>query len=408
MNIYLVGGAVRDALLGLPVTEQDWVVVGATVDGMRAAGYRQVGKDFPVFLHPKNQQEYALARQERKSAPGYHGFAMDAGPQVTLEEDLLRRDLTVNAIAQAPDGTLIDPYGGQADLRNKVLRHVSPAFAEDPVRILRLARFAARFAPLGFIVAEETLALCRTMVAAGEVDALVPERVWKETERALMGPQPGSYFATLRAAGALETLFPELAALFGIPQRAEYHPEVCSGVHTLMCLNHAAQQGYALPTRVAALCHDFGKALSPAPQLPRHIGHEGSGVPLVAAFCQRLRVPNACRDVALVHTEEHLNIHRVKELRPDTLLRLLEKLRALKDPEFFTQVLHASYCDARGRLGLAASAYPQVDYLRSAAQAAGAVTAAQVMALGAKGAEVSQQLSKARVQALGVWKQSWV
>ncbi len=404
MKIYLVGGAVRDALLGLPVHERDWVVVGATPESMKAAGYKQVGKDFPVFLHASSKEEYALARQERKTAAGYHGFDFATGAEVTLEQDLARRDFTVNAIAQAEDGSLIDPYGGQKDLAAKVLRHVSPAFAEDPVRILRLARFAARFAPLGFTVAPETIALCQQMVAAGEVDALVPERVWKETERALMGERPSVYFETLRACNGLSKLFPELHALFGVPQRADYHPEVDSGVHTLMCIDVAAREKFALEVRVAALCHDYGKARTPVAEWPSHRGHDARGVPLVEAFCIRARVPNACRDIAVIHTAEHLLIHSVRQLRPKTLLELLERMRAFKDARVFSMVCEASICDARGRLGFENCDYSQVDYLAEAARIAGALQAKDVMAEGVAGKDIGPALFAKRLAALSAWK----
>ena len=404
MKRYLVGGAVRDGLLGLPVQERDWVVVGASPERMKAEGYLQVGKDFPVFLHPSTKEEHALARQERKTAAGYHGFAFNTGSEVTLEEDLLRRDFTINAIAQAEDGTLTDPHGGQADLAAKVIRHVSPAFAEDPVRILRLARFATRFAPMGFTIAEETIALCQQMVAAGEVDALVPERVWKETERALMHERPSVFFQTLKRVGALPKLFPELAALFGVPQRADYHPEVDTGVHVLMCIDYGAAQNYPLATRVAALCHDYGKALTPPAEWPSHRMHEMRGIPLVEAFCERLRLPNHLREVALIETAEHLNVHRVQELRPATLLELLERMKALKSPEVFERVLEASLCDARGRLNFENAAYPQVDYLRAAAKVAGALSARDVMAEGAVGAAIGPALFAKRQRALTDWK----
>lgn len=443
MKRYLVGGAVRDALLGLPVGEQDWVVTGATPEELVAAGYRPVGKDFPVFLHPETKDEHALARTERKSGRGYHGFTFHTGPEVTLEDDLRRRDLTVNAIARGDDGVLVDPHGGRRDLDARVLRHVSAAFAEDPVRVLRLARFAARFAPLGFTVAEETLALCRRLVEAGEVDALVAERVWKETERALMGEsalpslaqtgadalppgrpslaaraadgsaiqdtpvqpryRPSVYFETLRACGALARLFPELEALFGVPQRADYHPEVDSGVHTLMCVDAAARMGFGLEVRVAALCHDYGKAKTPPWSLPGHPGHDARGLPLVEAFCERLRVPNRCREVALVHTREHLLVHTVRQLRPKTLQELLERMRAFKDAALFERVCEACLCDARGRLGFEHCDYTQTAYLREAAAVAGQLQARDVIADGVQGAEIGPALAARRTQALEAW-----
>ncbi|ROH93150.1 multifunctional CCA addition/repair protein [Stagnimonas aquatica] len=420
MKRYLVGGAVRDALLGLQAREQDWVVVGASPEDMVAAGYRPVGKDFPVFLHPETKEEHALARTERKSGRGYHGFTFHTGPEVTLEEDLIRRDLTINAIARDDDGRLVDPYGGQRDLQARVLRHVSPAFAEDPLRVLRLARFAARFAPLGFSVAPETLALCRRLVNEGEIDHLVAERVWKETERALMqtlapplsesaavtpaqASRPSVYFEILRACGALARLFPELEALFGVPQRADYHPEVDSGVHTLMCIDAAARLGFGLEVRVAALCHDYGKALTLPSRWPSHHGHDLAGLPLVERFCERLRVPKVCREVALIHTREHLLVHQVRQLRAKTLLELLERMKAFKDERQFALVCEACLCDARGRLGYEDCDYPQLDYLRAAAAEAAQLQARAVMAEGIVGAAIGPALAEMRTARLGEW-----
>ena len=404
MRRYLVGGAVRDALLGLAAKEKDWVVVGATPGEMQAAGYLPVGRDFPVFLHPQTKEEHALARSERKSGRGYHGFTFHAGPEVTLEQDLMRRDLTVNAIAQDEDGRLIDPCGGQRDLKEKVLRHVSPAFGEDPVRVLRVARFHARFAPLGFRIAEETMQLMRAMVQSGEVDALVPERVWKETERALMGEKPGTFFRTLHECGALARVMPELAALSGVPQRADYHPEVDSLVHTLMCVDAAARAEAPLPVRYSALVHDLGKAATPQQEWPSHRMHEMRGLPLVQQFSDRLRVPNPCRDLALIVTREHLNVHRVRELRPQTLLELLERMQALKKNAVFEQALLACDCDARGRLGFEDCAYPQIDYLRAAAAVANQVEASAVVADGHSGAAVGEELKRRRTDALVQFK----
>ena len=407
MKRYLVGGAVRDRLLDLPVHERDWVVVGATPEALLAQGYRQVGKDFPVFLHPQTKEEHALARTERKSGHGYRGFAVQAGPEVTLEYDLLRRDLTINAIAEDEDGGLIDPHGGQRDLEQRLLRHVSPAFAEDPVRILRLARFHARFAPLGFRVADDTLALMRDMVAAGEVDHLVPERVWQETQKALLqAAQPSVYFQTLRACGALARVMPELDALAGVPQRADYHPEVDSLVHTLMCVDAAVRAGHELPVRYSALVHDLGKAKTPQSEWPSHRMHDQRGVPLVEAFSERLRVPAALRDLAVIHTREHLLVHRVRELRPQTLLELLERLLALRDPQRFEQVLQACESDARGRLGFEDCAYPQSDYLRAAAAAALEIGNAQVLADGHAGAAIGKELKRRRIERLIAFKAS--
>ena len=407
MKRYLVGGAVRDALLGRPVTERDWVVVGATPEQMLAAGYRPVGRDFPVFLDPQTREETALARTERKSGRGYRGFVMDASPEVTLEEDLRRRDLTVNAMAQDDDGAIIDPYGGRADLADRVLRHVSDSFAEDPVRILRLARFHARYAPRGFSIADETMDLMRAMVADGEADHLVAERVWKETERALMeSERPSVYFEDLEACGALARVMLELAALRGVPQRADYHPEVDSLRHVLMCVDVASVSDQPLTVRVAALLHDLGKAATPPTQWPRHVMHEERGVPLVAQFCERLRVPNPCRDLALAVTRDHLNVHRALELRADTLFALLERLQAFKKGgEFFEQALQACLCDARGRLGKEQADYPPVDYLRQARAEALRVQAADVMREGYSGPAVSEQIAARRVQQLKAWKQ---
>ncbi len=403
MKRYLVGGAVRDALLGLPPGERDWVVVGATPEDMRRAGYRPVGKDFPVFLEPQTGEEHALARTERKSGRGYHGFHFHTGPGVSLEDDLLRRDLTINAIAQADDGTLVDPYGGRRDLEARLLRHVSPAFAEDPVRVLRVARFHTRFAPLGFTVAPETLALMRAMVDSGEVDHLVPERVWKETSRALMHERPATYFETLRACGALARILPEVDALFGVPQRADYHPEVDAGVHTLMCIDAAGRAGHPLPVRYAALVHDLGKALTPPSEWPAHKLHEQRGVALVEAVSERLRVPAACRELAVVHTREHLNVHRARELRPATLHDLLERLGAFRPGDRFESLMQASEDDARGRLGFEDCDYPQTGYLRDARSVAAALTAKAIVAEGYTGVAVGEQLRARRITALRHW-----
>ncbi|MES2685099.1 MAG: multifunctional CCA addition/repair protein [Pseudomonadota bacterium] len=404
MKIHLVGGAVRDALLGLAVQERDWVVTGASPEDMSAAGFLPVGKDFPVFLHPKTKEEHALARTERKSGRGYHGFTFHTGAEVTLEDDLLRRDLTINAIAQAEDGRLIDPHGGQRDLANKVLRHVSPAFAEDPVRVLRLARFAARFAPLGFTVAPETMALCRELVEAGEVDALVPERIWQEMARALMHDTPSVFFKVLHDCGALQKIIPELAALDGVPQRADYHPEVDTFVHTLMCVDVGARENFSLEVRCAALLHDLGKAATPMMEWPSHKMHDARGVPLVRRVCERLKIPNECRDIALHHTAEHLLIHIVRELKPETLLKLLERLDAFRKPDRLARVCEASICDARGRLNFEHCEYPQVAYLHAAHQAAAAVPVKDVIAAGFSGAAVGEEMKRRRTAALAVFK----
>ncbi|WP_310449981.1 multifunctional CCA addition/repair protein [Sulfuritalea sp.] len=364
MKIYAVGGAVRDELLGLPVKDRDWVVVGATPQDMLAQGYLAVGRDFPVFLHPQTHEEYALARTERKTGPGYTGFAFHAAPGVTLEQDLIRRDLTINAIARDEAGAIIDPHDGRADLAARILRHVSPAFAEDPVRILRVARFAARFAD--FTIAAETMALMRGMVAAGEVDALVPERVWQELARGLMEARPSRMFEVLRECGALARLLPELDALWGVPQRADYHPEIDTGVHVMMVIDMAARLGAALPARFAALTHDLGKGLTPAEILPRHYGHEAKSVVLLEAICERLRVPVECREVARLAARFHGDMHRVAELRPETRLTVLERCDALRRPERFELILLACEADYRGRLG-----WEERDYAPAAAWRAG-------------------------------------
>jgi tRNA nucleotidyltransferase (CCA-adding enzyme) len=403
MKRYLVGGAIRDELLGLPVRERDWVVVGATPDEMLALGYQPVGKDFPVYLDPKTKEEHALARTERKSGHGYHGFTVDASRAVTLDDDLQRRDLTVNAIARDADGTLIDPCGGQRDLAARVLRHVSPAFVEDPLRVLRVARFHARFAPLGFRVADETLALMRKIVDSGEVDHLVAERVWQETARALQLERPSIYFDTLRACGALARVLPELDALAGVPQRADYHPEVDSLVHTLMCVDVAARAQASLMVRYCALVHDLGKAATPREEWPSHRRHDERGVPLVEALSMRLRVPKALREAALVHTREHLLVHRVAELKPGTLLELLERLGALRDPARFAEILQACECDARGRAGFADCDYPPTRHLAAAARIAEEVQAKAVVADGFSGVAVGEELKRRRTERLATW-----
>jgi len=351
MKTYLVGGCVRDALLGRSVQDRDWVVVGATAEHMLAQGYKQVGKDFPVFLHPLSKEEYALARTERKTAPGYSGFSFHAAADVTLEQDLARRDLTINAMAQTADGEIIDPFHGQDDLRERVLRHVSPAFSEDPVRILRVARFAARYAELGFHLAPETLTLMRAMVHNGEVAALVIERVWQETSRALAEKSPAIFFEVLRECGALKVIFPELDALFGVPQPVEYHPEIDTGVHTLMVLQQAARLSTDSSVRFAALLHDLGKGITPQEEWPHHNGHEVKGVPLVDALCKRLNVPGGYRDLACMVAEYHLHYHCIKELRPGTILDTLQALDAFRRPQRFEAFLLACEADARGRPG---------------------------------------------------------
>lgn len=400
MECYRVGGAVRDRLLGRPPGDVDWVVVGATPEMMEDAGYRPVGRDFPVFLHPATGEEYALARTERKTAPGYHGFTFHAAPDVTLEEDLARRDLTINAMAETADGELVDPYGGEADLAAGRLRHVTPAFAEDPVRILRLARFAARFAPLGFEVADETRELMRTMVADGEVDALVAERVWAELEKALAEPDPGAFIEVLRDCGALAVVFPEIDALFGVPQPEKHHPEVDTGVHTLLVLAQAARLSPEPETRFAALVHDLGKGTTPPAEWPRHIGHEARGAERVEALCARLRAPKAYRDLGRLTAGEHTNAHRALELRPTTCHDLLARLDALRRPERFERFLLACEADSRGRPGYEEAPYPQADFLRRARAAAAAVDPRPLAAEGYRGEAMAAALKRARVAAI--------
>lgn len=402
MQIYLVGGAVRDRMLGRNGGDRDWVVVGSTPSAMTAAGFRPVGKDFPVFLHPDTQEEHALARTERKSGHGYHGFQIYAAPDVTLEEDLVRRDLTINAMAQDSEGRVIDPHGGQRDLAARVLRHVSLAFAEDPVRILRVARFAARFHD--FTVADETMALMRQMVNAGEVDHLVAERVWQELARGLMEDRPSRMFEVLRDCGALVRLLPELDRLWGVPQRAEYHPEVDTGVHVMMVLDMAARLNASLCVRYACLGHDLGKGTTPADVLPRHLGHEGRSVQLLQGVNQRLRVPNDCRELADVVAREHGNVHRSDTFGPAAVLRLLGRCDAWRKPARFAEVMLACECDARGRLGLSEQAYPQATRLLRALALGQAVDTAQVstqaLARGLKGPAIGQAIEQARETAL--------
>ena len=376
MKTYVVGGAVRDALLGLPVQDHDHVVVGATPDEMVALGFRPVGKDFPVFLHPETHEEYALARTERKTAPGYKGFVFHTSPDVTLEQDLVRRDLTINAMAQDEEGAIVDPFGGKKDLQARVFRHVSDAFAEDPVRILRVARFAARFTD--FSVAPDTNALMRRMVEAGEVDALVPERVWQELSRGLMEARPSRMFEVLRACGALSRILPELDVLWGVPQPAQHHPEVDTGLHVMKVVDYAARKQYSLPIRCAALLHDLGKGATPSEEWPKHHGHEGLGVRLVDQVCKRLKIPNDCRDLAAMTAREHGNVARAFELRPDTLVTLFERCDAFRKPQRFIDMLSACECDYRGRGGFEDRPFPQAAYLQAALAAAQDVNAGEV------------------------------
>jgi len=402
LKTFLVGGAVRDALLGLSGSDRDWVVVGSTPEAMVQAGFTPVGKDFPVFLHPRTHEEYALARTERKTAPGYKGFVVHASPEVTLEEDLARRDLSINAIAQAEDGTLIDPYGGQQDLQHQVLRHVTEAFREDPVRILRVARFAARFP--GFTVAAETVLLMQDMVAAGEVNALVSERVWQELSKGLVAKQPSRMLQVLRDCGALKKLLPEVDRLYGVPQPPEHHPEIDTGVHLEMVLDETAKANAPLEVRFAALCHDLGKGNTETDKLPRHIGHEERSVKLLRNLCERWRVPVHCKELAEVVAREHGNIHASQSLGAEAVLRLLSRCDALRRPERFALVLQACECDARGRLGLQQRDYPQSMRLQALLNAALSVDtagiSAQALQQGLTGMDVGKQIEKARVKAI--------
>lgn len=377
MKIYLVGGSVRDEILGLPVTDHDYVVVGSSPDEMVRLGYRPVGKDFPVFLHPQSQEQYALARTERKVSRGYKGFEVYASPEVTLREDLARRDLTINAIAEDQDGNIIDPFDGVADLEAGVLRHISPAFTEDPVRVLRTARFAARF---GFHIAPETLALMNEMVHNGEVDALVPERVWQEFARGLMERKPSRMFYALRACSALTRIMPEVDALFGVPQPAQHHPEIDTGVHVMMVIDHAASKDYSLPVRFASLTHDLGKGTTPPEEWPRHIGHEARSVKLVRDLSERIRTPNDARDLALLVARYHGDVHRAAELRPATIANMLQGVDAYRKPERFEEFLQACSCDFHGRPGYAEKPYPQAERLREAFRAARSVDAGAIAA----------------------------
>ena len=408
MEIYKVGGAVRDRLLGRPVTEVDWVVVGASAEQMSELGYRAVGADFPVFLHPQSGEEYALARTERKSGRGYGGFTFHASPDVTLEEDLVRRDLTVNAMAEDAQGRLIDPYGGQRDLAARLLRHVSPAFAEDPLRVLRVARFAARYAPLGFRVAPETLALMRQLSESGELRALTPERSWKEISRALLEPRPDVFVQVLRDCGALAELLPEVDALFGVPQTAVHHPEIDTGEHVLRVLCQCAEHDQPLPVRWACLLHDVGKGLTPRAEWPRHIAHEQKGRKLIDAVNARCKVPRDCAELALLVGEFHTHSHRAMELRSNTLLELLQRFDIYRRPQRFEEFIAACEMDARGRLGLEQRAYPQAAYLRGAAACARAVPIQPLLEQGLKGAELGQALQDQRLKALKAYKQAQV
>ncbi len=405
MQVYLVGGAVRDEQLGIPFRERDWCVVGARPDELEALGYARVGKDFPVFLHPETKEEYALARTERKTAPGYHGFEFDCSPDVTIEQDLERRDLTINALAKDADGNLIDPWGGLRDLNEKLLRHVSDAFVEDPVRILRVARFAARYHKLGFTVATETMQLMQRMVADGEVDALVPDRVWKETELALGGESCRVYFEVLRECGALKILFPEVEALFGVPQPERWHPEIDTGVHVMMVLDQAEALSKDPAVRFAALTHDLGKGTTPRSRWPSHPGHETRGCKLIRAMAERYPVPNAYRDLGLLVSEFHTHCHRVRELRPKTLLKVFEKTDAFRRPERFELFVIACEADARGRTGFEDRRYEQASYIRAAFAAAASVDAASI-AKETPARKIPAAIRRARKHAIAEFKAS--
>jgi tRNA nucleotidyltransferase (CCA-adding enzyme) len=400
MQVYLVGGAVRDELLGLPVKERDWVVVGGTREELEQRKFREVGRDFPVFLHPQTHEEYALARRERKTAPGYRGFSVEFGPEVTLEEDLGRRDLTINAMARHSDGTLVDPHGGKRDLDARLLKHVSDAFAEDPVRVLRLARFAARFEPLGFRVAPDTLALMKRMVLANEVDALVAERVWQESEKALAEPAPGAFFRVLRECGALARIYPEIDALFGVPQPARWHPEIDTGVHTLMVLDQASILSGDSKVRFAALVHDLGKAKTPPSEWPGHRGHEERSVSLIETLAARLKVPGDYKDLAVIVARYHGIVHRAFELRPKTVVEFMERSDAFRRPERFARALLACEADSRGRAGWERNAYPQREYLLSAREAAASVKPAPEDLASLSGAAIAQLISRRRLDAV--------
>ncbi len=405
MQIYKVGGAVRDRLLGRPVSEVDWVVVGASAEQMLELGYRPVGADFPVFLHPQTGEEYALARTERKSGRGYGGFTFHASPDVTLEEDLIRRDLTVNAMAEDEQGALIDPYNGQQDLQARILRHVSPAFAEDPLRVLRVARFAARYAPLGFSIAPETLALMRQLAESGELGHLTAERSWKEISRALMEPRPDVFIQVLRDCGALATLLPEVDDLFGVPQPPAHHPEIDTGVHVLSVLRQCAEHQQPLSVRWACLLHDVGKGLTPEANWPRHIAHEHKGLKLIQAINERCKAPRDCAELASLVGEFHTHGHRALELRPSTLLELLQRFDVFRRPQRFAEFVAACEMDARGRQGLEQREYPQAAYLLGAAEIARQVSVKPLLEKGFKGAELGEALNRERLKALKAYKE---
>ncbi|KJF94831.1 2', 3'-cyclic nucleotide 2'-phosphodiesterase [Photobacterium angustum] len=400
MQTYLVGGAVRDTLLNLTVTDKDWVVVGTTPEAMLAAGFEQIGSDFPVFLHPKTKQEHALARTERKSGHGYTGFICYSAPDVTLEQDLQRRDLTINAIAQSPTGELIDPYHGQQDLHDKILRHVSPAFSEDPLRVLRVARFAARFAHLGFTVAPETISLMQEMVISGELESLTPERVWKEWEKSLSSDDPQVFLTVLRQCGALSVVMPEIDALFGVPQPEKWHPEIDCGIHTLLVAKKAAELTTDKTIRFAAQVHDLGKALSPKEDLPHHKTHCRDGIKPIKALCQRLRIPNDYRDLALLVCEQHTKIHYAEEMRADTFIKIFDQIDAWRKPDRVAQLAMCCRADARGRTHFEQTPYQQADILQAVFKTALTVDVKAIVAAGFKGAEIREQLALKRSEAV--------
>ncbi len=404
MKTYLVGGAVRDLLLNFPVTERDWVVIGATPDQMLAQGFKAVGKDFPVFLHPQTHDEYALARTERKTAPGYKGFIVHADPDVTLEADLVRRDLTINAMAMTPEGKLIDPYHGQKDLQDKRLRHISPAFSEDPVRILRVARFAARYAHLGFSIAQETLKLMQQMVANGEINSLVPERVWAETKKALSEQTPSAFFTALKECGALAIIFPEIQQLFGVPQPAKYHPEIDTGIHCLLALDQAVSLSSDPMVRFATLTHDLGKGVTPKQMWPSHRGHETAGLPILKKLCVRLRVPNQYSRLAAKVMQYHTHCHRIFELRPATIVDMLAALGAFKPDHDLEKFVLACEADAKGRTGLEKNDYPQARFLLAVRQAASEIDTSEIMQKNLQGPEIGQAIRELRIEAVKALK----
>jgi tRNA nucleotidyltransferase (CCA-adding enzyme) len=406
VEIYLVGGAVRDKLLGLPVKERDWVVIGETPESMVKQGFRPVGKDFPVFLHPKTHEEYALARTERKTAPGYKGFTVHAAPDVSLERDLIRRDLTVNAMAMTPEGQLVDPYGGQVDLEKRVFRHISPAFAEDPVRILRVARFAARYRHFGFTLAEETRVLMQSMVTAGEVDHLVPERVWAELFKALNEKSPSAFFYTLKDCAALAKIFPEIYRLFGVPQPEKHHPEIDTGIHVMLCLEQAALLSSSPEVRFAALVHDLGKGISPKANWPHHYGHEAHGLPILEQMCERLRVPNSFKALALQVMQYHTHCHRAFELRASTITEMLTALGAFKPTHKLPEFLLACEADAKGRTGFEDAPYPQAELLSGAAKAGASVDTSAIMNGELKGAQIGEAIRRLRIKAIAEFLKS--